>query len=201
MIYRGRWAVWPRNWPLYGPAAGLGGGLWPAGSDPASPAGCSRPSSRCSPTGRSRCGPRASTRPLRHWWASRCRGPRSRACSPRTLRAARGSWSGWHGGAMRWPRARRQGLALLDGVKPAVLSTTPTAEQPTLSQEGGARRTPAIPYRAPAQPGQPGSRHARAHRVADQHRAIGAVDATKLLRSDRPLIADPPAWWRDRRVS
>ncbi len=36
-IYRGRWAVWPGNWPQCGPAAGLGGRLWSAGSGLAGP--------------------------------------------------------------------------------------------------------------------------------------------------------------------
>jgi hypothetical protein len=42
---------------------------------------------------------------------------------------------------MCWPRAQRQGLARYpDGVKHSVLSTTPTAEQPTLSQQERAER-------------------------------------------------------------
>jgi Phage integrase, N-terminal SAM-like domain len=45
--YRGRCAVWPGSWPPCGPVAALGGGPWPAGSEPARLAGCSRPSSRC----------------------------------------------------------------------------------------------------------------------------------------------------------
>ena len=39
----------PRNWPLCGPAADLGGGLWPVGSGLAGQAGRRRLSSKCSP--------------------------------------------------------------------------------------------------------------------------------------------------------
>jgi hypothetical protein len=42
---------------------------------------------------------------------------------------------------MCWPRAQRHDLARYpDGVKHSVLSTTPTAEQPTLGQQERAER-------------------------------------------------------------
>jgi hypothetical protein len=39
-IYRGHWAVWPRNWPPCGRAADLGGRSCPAVSGLADQAGC-----------------------------------------------------------------------------------------------------------------------------------------------------------------